>query len=298
MLTIAYITCREDPKIGWFFDSLKRQILPEDEIEVVVVSHYELSWLNPPIYDGVTFTKPKPTVWQGEYRLTARNYFAPSNSRNTAICLAPDGWIAFVDDLSVLLPGWLSAVREAMKGKKIILGAYKKMKNLFVENGEAQSFTEFQAGLDSRWNSGRIEGPVPAAGGWLFGCSFAAPVEALLKVNGLDENCDSCGGEDYCLGIRLENAGYEFIYDLRMLTYESEEHHYIGEPFIRMDKGKSPKDKSHALLNMALKSKYAPNYFGEGGIRSLREKILRGQSFPIPQIPDRDFFDGQKLSEM
>lgn len=300
MLTIAYMTCRREPKLEWFLDSLRRECadgLSPSGLKIVIVSFYPITV---PDHDfaEVVCVPPKPTVWQGEHRLTQRNYFAPANARNTAICYAPDGWIAFVDDLSVLLPGWLAAVREAMQGDRIILGAYKKMKKLVVENGDVKSFQEFDAGIDSRWGAGSDAGPVTASGSWLFGCSFAAPVEALLRVNGLDENCDSCGGEDYCLGIRLGNAGYEFKYDRRMLTYESEELHYFGQPFIRLDKGKSPKDKSHALLDMAMKSKFAPNYFGEGGLRALREKILHGEPFPICQIPQHDFFDGQPLSEM
>lgn len=302
-LTIVYNSCRLNPRFQWFLFSLKRELVDEcDGIKLVVVDFHADIRCQPDIrcqLNGMRWVwiKPKPTVWQGQYRLMRDNWFAASNSRNTGLCYAPDGWIAYVDDLSVLMPGWLNAVREAMAGNYIVCGAYKKVKKLHVENGEVKSCEEFPGGIDTRWTYAQSD-PWPCQGQWLFGCSFAAPVEALLAVNGADENCDSLGSEDYILGIRLANAGYQFKYDRRMLTLESEEAHFEEPPFRRTDKGVSPADKSHAILKMALESKWAPNYFGEGGIRALRERVLRGEPFPIQQIPDKDWFDGQPISEM
>jgi hypothetical protein len=65
----------------------------------------------------------------------------------------------------------------------------------------------------------------------------------------------------------------------------------------KTDKGVSPNDKSHAALNIANGTKYFENYY-EGGIRKMREEVLSGKPFPIVQIPDRDWYDGQLLSEM
>lgn len=299
-LTIIFQTCRKDSKFEWFIESLSNQVIETDRINVVAVDFYadkvsQMRLGNIPILK----TPPKPCVWQGRFRLCKDNYFAPSNSRNGGICYARDGWAAFCDDLAVLMPGWLQFVRQAMtQSYRIYLGAYKKVKNLKVENGIAVSFDEFPSGVDSRWSFGSDAGPVPCTGDYLYGCSFLAPVEALLAVNGFDENCDSCGGEDYCLGIRLFNRGYQFSYARQMLTLESEELHHVEKPFIRLDKGKSPNDRSHALLKMARESDYAPNFFPEGGIRALRQRILAGEDFPICQSPQHDFFDGQPISEM
>lgn len=247
-------------------------------------------------------TPPKPTVWQGKHRLTSEDYFAPSNARNTAICLAEDGWIAFVDDLSVLLPGWLAAVKEAMQGKYIALGAYKKVKKLVVENGQVMSFEPFPAGVDSRLGRYPPGMATPAPGSDLFGCSFAMPVESALAVNGFDENCDSMGGEDYTFGIILGNAGFTFKYDPRMMTYESEEHHNVlGEPPIkRMIKPSSmgSKDASWDMLHSVRGRAWSPNYFGAEGIRGLRKRILAGEPFPITQIPEHHWVDGQPLKDM
>lgn len=303
MISVCYITNRIQPQIGWFFDSLHRECKGDySDLTVIVVDYFaaERHAGSPRGKCQFVYTTPKPCVWQGPHRLTKKDYFAAANARNTALCLAPDGHIAFVDDLSVLLPGWLNCVRQSQRENYIALGTYQKVKCLEVKDGLVVSFAAFPEGIDSR--SKLCSQPVTSCGGnWLYGCSFAAPVEALLDVNGSDENCDSTGigSEDYCLGIRIGNLKkYSFRYDKRMMTYESEEGHRNPVYPKGTDKGVSPNDKSHSILRMAQQSKWAPNYFGEGGIRALRQKALAGEPFPVCQIPQHDFFDGQSLSEL
>jgi len=295
-LTVVYVTYRRDCHVEWFLDSLRHQ-LDGDPLNVVIVDHYqkERDWSYPGYIKHVA---PKPSVWQGPTRLTKEDYFAASNARNTGLCYAPDGWIAYVDDLSVLLPGWLKAVREAMAGNYIVLGAYKKVKQLNVVNGEVVSFEEFPAGVDSRWDRGKDDGPVIATGSWMFGCSCAMPVEALLACNGWPEHlCDGGGGEDYICGMAMAANGYPFRYDRRMLTYESEEHHHTEKPLKRSDYGVSPKDKSHKSLELAMELKEFVN-FSHGSIRDLRAKILAGEPFPVPTMPDKEWFTGIPLGEL
>lgn len=294
MLTIAYMTMRKEPKIEWFYDSLLNQVSSGDVGRVVVVDF----WADQISVDGYIWTTPpKPNVWQGPHRLTKEDYFAAANARNTALCLAPDGWIAFVDDLSVLMPGWLSHVKEAMNGNAIVGGAYKKVNKLVVENGIAVFYEEIPSGVDSRWGMGRSNRVVKMEGGQLYGCSFVAPVEALLTINGFPEYCDGLGFEDSLTGIVLENAGFQLRYDRRMLTLESIEGHF-GDHLKRIDKGQSPNDKSHAALALARRSNRFENYFGPGGIREVRAKVLAGEPFPIQNVPEHDWFDGQPLREM
>lgn len=299
-LTICYTTSRINPRIEWFYKSLLRQVKPEDKIKLVIVDR------NDPMRHGDLFldapfevltTKPKPCVWQGENKLTKVDWFAAANARNTGLCLAQDGFIAYSDDLSVLFPSWLQSVREAMAGNYLVCGAYQKVKKLVVEDGEIKSFDGFSGGIDNRTRETNQQ-ITPCSGRWLYGCSCAMPVESLLNINGWDENCDGCGSEDYCTGIRLTNAGYGFRYDKRMMTCESEEAHSEEPAMRRTDKGQSPYDKSHALLRMAEQSKWSANYFGEIGIRGLRERILTGENFPVMGVPDRCFFDGQKICNM
>lgn len=301
-LTIAYFTSRKDCKIEWFFDSLKRELNGREWPKVLVIDFWHssrapLQFPGPP--NKLLHMAPKPTVWQGPSRATSQDWFAASNARNTALIYADDGWLAHADDLSVLMPGWLNAVSEAMDANEIVYGAYKKVLELKVENGNVTHHVENPAGVDSRWRSGRDNGPVKASGSWCFGCSLAMPVEALLKVNGWDEDCDGMGSDDSVLGILLGKAGFNFRYDRRMLTFESEEGHHTEPAFRRTDKGVSPKDKSHALIALAMSKKTRGTcYTGSGNLRELRAIAKRGDQLPPLRGPAKDWFDGQPISEM
>jgi hypothetical protein len=309
-LTIAYITNRREPQWQWFFESLARQSAEHTSLalDVVVVDFHrdtpgraeEVATLcRIPGVERIVHVAPKPCVWQGPHRLTQRDYFAASNTRNTALCHARDGWLAYVDDLSVLLPGWLGCVSEAMQANHVRLGAYRKVRKLVVQHGTPISWEDYPGGLDSRWHHGSDAGPVPAAGSWLFGCSLVAPVEAFLSINGWDEDNDSMGFEDYACGMMMQAHGYPFVYDRRMLTFEDEDLHHVDPPLLRLDKGVSPDDASHKMLGWVMHGRNtAPNYFGDGGIRGLRQAVLAGEPFPIPTTPEHDWRDGQPLREM
>jgi hypothetical protein len=301
-LTLAYITAREEPHSEWFFSSLRHQLGENDPLPKVMV----VDRLFDPInrfphgagYVGpMQRTAPKPTVWQGPHRLTKEDWFAMANARNTALCLCDTDWIAYVDDLSVLMPAWLGCVKEAISGSYNVAGAYRKVKQLVVEEGIVKSFIPYSDDVRIRLSMG-YKVPCDCDGGWLYGCSCAFRVEDLLAVGGWPEICDGIGSEDYCLGIALKNAGKPLMYDRRMMTFEAEDLHGIGTPLRRTDKGISPNDKSHALLGIARSSVYYPNYFPSGGIKAERERVLSGKHFTLVQIPDRDWYDGQLLAEM
>jgi len=303
-LTICYITTRKENQFQWFADSLLDQLSCDDDISIVMVDVYgkyvERSnnfWNR----IGIPFigTPPKPSVWQGEHRLTKQNWFAASNARNTGLCYAQDGFLAYVDDLSVLGPHWLQSVREAMAGNYIVLGTYEKLKNMMVENGRIMYSQPYS--MDARWNHVRAD--VTSCGGdWLYGCSLAGPVQAFLDVNGWPETlCDGLGSEDYCMGIAMGNTGkYSFRFDRRMKTFESEELHHIGEVFKKSDFGISPNDKSHAALNTAKQSKWFPQYLGDEfeTISDLRQHILNGGEFPIRKHPEHEWFLGTPLKDL
>ncbi len=305
-LTICYVTTRKENQFQWFADSLRDQLTAEDvdnglRIVVVDANAKELSIsteFNKVSDVDFILTPPKPSIWQGPHRLTKENWFAASNARNTGLCFSPDGFLAYVDDLSVLGPHWLQSVREAMAGNYIVLGSYEKHNKMIVENGKLIYSQPYS--VDSRIN--HIRGDVTSVGGdFLYGCSLAGPVQAFLDVNGWPEWCDSLGSEDYCMGICIGNTGkYSFRYDRRMQTIESEEMHYLGEKYKKSDWGVSPNDCSHAALNMAKQSKYFEQYYGDGfaNISELRQHILNGGEFPIRLHPDRHWFTKQLLSEM
>lgn len=298
-LTVAYMTNRRCCMVEWFADSLRREIAEYGngmQIRTVMVDFFADERQGSFGFDY--HVTPKPSVWQGKHRLTTQDCFAASNARNTALCLSPGGWLLVVDDLSVLMPGFLRAAREAMEGGYIACGAYRKVLNLKVDNGTVVSFDPFPPGVDSRWNQGNDSGPVVIGGGQMFGCSNCIPVEALLQINGWDEDCDLGGAEDYICGLMLQYAGWSLRYDRRMFTIESEELHNIEKPFFRITKPGSP-PSDFAILN-AVRSgqkKVGACYYPEG-LREVRRRVLSGLQFPIPTQPTHDWRDGQPLCEM
>lgn len=310
-LTIAYLSSRKDPKFRWFVDSLmneQRATPPQCVVKVVFVDFWkDKRAMDVPSW--VTHVLPKPCVWQGPHRLTREDWFSAGNARNTALCYAPDGAIAYVDDLSVLRPGWLAAVLEGANWSGITCGAYRKVSKIQVESGlvvghepvtrAREDGSTFDAGLDSRnemIKRDRLQTPYRCDGGWLFGCSLVTPVDNFLHINGWCEDLSGgIGFEDVLTGVVMKNAGLEFRYDPRMMTYESEEDHFTETLFKKTDKGISPHDKSHAALDVARQLKSFDNYFN---LRELRADILRGGQFPIPKLPLVDWYDGQPLGEM
>lgn len=295
MLTIAYVTNRLYPCWHWFFDSLANELrATPTEVRIVVVDQHKEDRELPA---HVVHVAPKPCVWQGPHRLTTRDYFAAANARNTALCLAPDGWIVYVDDVSVLMPGWLARVRQAMDEGYVACGAYRKVNGLDVVDGVVKSFSDHPHGHDSRWSQGSDTEAVRHGPGILYGCSVAAPVEWFLDVNGWEEKCDGMGYEDSVMGIMLMKKNRELRYDRRMLTLESVELHYQGEVAVRVDKKMVAfPDASHAILHQTKTGNgRAQNLFD---IRELRQQVLSGSPFPIPTRPAKHWPDGQPLGEM
>lgn len=291
--------------IDWLLDSLTNQLDGDlSWVKIIVVD----SLLNTP-GRGEQFGRlkrfrfvhvlPKPTVWQGDFRVTKIDYWAKCNSLNTALCHADDGWISVIDDLSVLGPSWLKSARNAMENEaQLTLGSFRKVFNLQVTNGAIISFDDHPGGLDSRWSLGRDGGVVPFNGSSMYG-HVTGPLEAFLEVNGYPELlCDSLSFEDVIVGIAIERANFSFVYDRSMMIYESEELHHSQENFSgkRIDKGISPNDKSHEVLRRVMHDDYSIwNWFN---LRSLRYRCLRGEPFPIPKGPHLDWYDNQPLIEL
>lgn len=232
-ISIVYVTHRERPRFDWFADSFVAQWGGED-VEVLFVdglfSAARAAALTA-LVDGrfpYRHVPPKPTPYNGPYRLTRREYFAAASARNTGIVHSTRPYIAFVDDASVLMPGWWPAVQDAARGGHVVAGAYQKHWEMQVADGLLLRSRVETTGIDSRWSQGDDRARVPIRGGQVFGASLGAPRATLLEVNGFDELCDSVGGEDTQLGLRLEFAGVPLFYSRAMLTIESEEVHRQG----------------------------------------------------------------------
>lgn len=320
-LTICWLTSREQCCFDWFCDALHRETGGNyHRIKVVAID-----FLAQPLEErghtsadvqkrretfralahripNFLHVPSKPSPWQGQHKLCKRSYFGAAGVRNTGLCYAPDGFIAYVDDLSVLMPGWLKCVRQAMKNSYVVCGAFRKVKELVVDNGLVVSFSD-HPGYDARWNHGNDSEAVSCPAQWLFGCSVAGPVEAFIRINGWPELCDSSGigCEDCMTGMALQAAGYRLKYDRRMLTFESEELHHVGHTLLRVDKGNigTPDSKSHELVRRLTGKRRFDNDFGGVSIADLRRSILKGGEFPKPWTQDAvDWYDQTPIRDL
>lgn len=295
-LTIAYITSRAQPKLEWFLDSLFSQVKATDNIRILVVVPYLISKFEPRHGLDMRFTLAKPNIWQGEYRRTAGQWWANSNARNTSICLCQTDWLACVDDRCVLLPGWLDGIRRAMKHGYAVCGAYEKRHGMQVENGVITREGE-NSGSDCR--KGMPNAAVKCPGEWFFGCNFALPLEWALNVNGFDETCDGLGMEDCIFGMMLQNNGYPICYDQRMKVIQDRTPGQCGPVMRREDRGDSPNDLSHKVLDMLKDRKTALHYWNPRlNLREVRQSVLAGQPFPVPEKREyKHFWDDTPIEK-
>ena len=340
-LTIAYITGRRVPRWQWFVDSLYRQTTAEERatIQLIFVDGWvwhagtmgikfdtddtEILLNDPEGHHGPRRAElaaivaerfnylhipPKPNLYQGPFRETQKNWFAAANTRNTAIIAAKNDYLVCVDDLSVLMPGWFNQVRHAAQTGYVVCGAYKKVKQLEVKDGQVVFMDPFPPGVDSRWNHGSDTGIVPWHGSGMFGCSFGVPLELALAVDGCEPACNGIGAEDYDFGIRLERAGGKFFYNRNMLTLESEEDHHTEASLPRESRlvtadrlppgyvGSPMSD--HVLLNRLRSETGRTLPLFPEGLRAMRANFLATGLVPIPRGPLTDWRDGTPLKEL
>ncbi len=286
-ITIVYMTGRKDPHLEWAVEGIEEQAKSGDEIELVIIdalhrNQYELmdyvSDITSPAIQRIVVSPPKPNIWQGKDRITKEDWWATANARNTAICLAKTDYLVFLDDRCWLGDQWLKVVREGERRRdSVIVGSYDKL-----EDGKVTS--DHRRGL-------KPNGMINCGGGWLYGCTFALPLEWCLEVNGLEEGCDGLTGEDYIFGLMLGNNGRRIDF-LPEMFVKQDRSMGTEHGFKMTDKGVSPKDKSHAALDRfgkARRSEFTPN---------LRE-IRKAGVFPNvdKEYEYRDWYDGQLIRE-
>lgn len=302
-LTIVYVTSRPEPEIQWFLESLHPQINSWEHVEVVVVDSYRqpdegtgervLNIEKFPNFKNGRRVLPKPSIWQGEHRITKEDWWAVSNARNTGICMCKTDWISFLDDRCVLMPTWLQAIREAMEGNYAVCGSYEKRHNMTVENGVIIN-GGIVTGRDNR-DTGRDPYAKIVDGGWWYGCTNALPLEWALNINGYEELMDGLSFEDVMFGKMLHNNAYPIKFDPRMKIVEDRTTDKLGPTMKRSDKGVSPADKSHAALARFGQARRSDN-FGKD-LRNVRDAALRGEPWqvPDPNTDWRDWFDGEPI---
>jgi len=288
-ITICFITAREYPQLDWLISGLADQAKKRDEIELIVVdalgrSATEIGYYPIPAITKLVETRPKPTIWQGPHRITAHDFFANANARNTAIVLCTTSYICFLDDRCKLDPGWFEAVRCGEKKRDAVLcGSYAKHWSGGIS-------------MDNR-RASKPQGQKRCLPEWSYGCNLALPLRWALKVNGFEEGCDPVGVEDCVFGQMLGNAGYraDFVAEMSVQQDRNDPRGYLHPPkFPRQDKGLSPNDKSNALIDRFCKrsrTEFTPD------LNRLREVLARGEAFPLPDpnADYRDWYDGTSI---
>lgn len=316
-LTIVYITFRLHPRFEWFAASLAREFrsMPDVDskaIQIVVIDgrlwydEHRPQELLDAARGHIRFEHhpPKPSAWQGPYRQTNRNYFCAAAVRNTGLAYARGEHVIFVDDLSVLLPGWLKAHVYAATHKFVLAGTTCKQRNIVVsDDGQIVSYEVFNPGQDSRIPLIQSDFQV-CSGQWLFGGTFSVPMWAALATNGQDEIYDTIGGEDYDWGMRLERAGTQIQISRSCGTFELETAHHDEVAMVRWDKpwpGQDGPYSSNFLLNRLRRETARTTTIGNTySLRDMRRDVLEGDGrFPdVPTEPLRHWVDGKLLSEM
>ena len=324
-LSFVYTTCRKDPKLVWFVDSLYNQIreigYDLSKIQLVVVDfelQYDESRRN--MVDGIVHSRfdyvhvpPKPSPWQGVHRLMSCNAFSASLSRNTGVCYARHPYLFFIDDLCVLAPGSFVHMIEYAKRNIIVGFSYKKVHDLVVTEGNIVNVREVSHGIDTRYH---LDMFTRLPGSSLFGYS-ASPLSAILTVNGYDEICNSIAGEDYHYGIRVEKAGNEIYYSKHVLFYETEDTmHEVT--FLRRDPLLTEEDYANQMKRFNIHRRWNPNgrtdishlvldlltrdkTWTEGNdynLAELRNAIQNGGSFPATFDPDMKTIEGVFLRDL
>jgi hypothetical protein len=294
---MGFITARLNCDLGWFVESLCKQLTPVDEVEVIVIDGHMEG--NSPLrqYGKIKlgFFEPKPTNFSGRYRVTKDSWWSKASAINTFLCYANHDHVVMVDDRLVLGPRWMEAIRDAVRGNYAMTGAYQKRREMTVVDGVIRH-SGIITGEDHRTGP---ETAVPVGHSWFFGCCNAMPLEFWLEMNGAPERTDGMGSEDIFIGILLHNNGHQVFLDRRALVIEDRTpgEFSLGYPIRRTTKEKFPydfSDKCHTLIRDVQGQKQSINGYD---IRELRLRIRSGEKFPLPNPDQLDWFDGAPIKD-
>ena len=326
MITFIYSTCRKTPMLEWFVDSLYNQaneiVFDLSKMQIVIVD-FELQSRDQDEIKGIinnrfdfVHVQPKPSCYQGKYRITSQDFFAAGNARNTGVCYAKYRYIAFIDDLSIMAPNSFSSLVDCAKRNIIVGFSYKKTLEMKVENGNLISHSNF-AEEDHRLSLEPIEEYRRIKGNQLYGYN-ACQLDAILKINGYDEITNTVGQEDCHFGIRLAKAGYDIYYARDILFYESEERAHTDNIFIKREITLDESVYRQLMIDYNITSRYCESnsfqnvnfildlttkdtYWTHGNdytLSEVREIILNGGTFSNSFSRDAKTFDGFFLKDL
>jgi hypothetical protein len=298
-LTVCFMTGRKDPRLDWVVEDLIIQSQPDDQIELVVIDFYNrlasdlapIGLLNHPLFTNIVVAPPMPNIWQGQYRVTSADFWATATARNTALVMASTDFVAFLDDRCHLGPKWLDTVRRyELERDAVLLGSYDKYEdgNITSKDHRRELFPD---------------GKKNCLPGWLYGCTFACPLDWLLEVNGFEAGADSLTGEDYLCGMVLGNVDrrLDFMPDMFVKQDRTSGNVSCKGIFVCRDKGVSPNDKSHAALERfgkRTRTEFTPDLRKLRIERDAAHSNMLPWSFPVPDPTReyRDWFDDELIN--
>ena len=302
-ITLGFPTGRYKPELPWLLEDLAAQRQLGDIIELLVVDALErpitdlaptelleraaTAWRSVPVL---------PNPWQGRHRIMDRDWWALGAAKNAVFVYAAHDYVCVVDDRCHLGPKFLSALRQHSRRRaSAVAGTYTRAH--WDDHG-----THIRTDVDSRVavaaQHGHASGWVGADRAWLYGMVFALPLEFALRVNGHESGCDGVSMEDIIFSCMLSNAGVRIDWDPDLLIAQDRRFSEIGPEYIREDKdrSKSPKDKSHALLDRfghRKRTELTPD------LRELRALAQAGQPMPTPHFDPEttlDWYDQKKIT--
>jgi hypothetical protein len=290
-ISIVFVAGRREPRLDWLLDGIDKQAIDGDAIEIVVVDLYgrsaaELGCREVSGVSHVMITEPMPTLWQGSHRIFSDNWWAASSARNTGIVLCQGDYVAFLDDCQHLGPRWLETVRTGARARDSVLaGTY----DIHDDPNDLGVIVDHRRSLAAR-------GKIDCGGGWLYGGSFALPLEWLLEVNGFEDGTNGLAGEDCILGLMLANLGRRVDFVPLMSSWK-ERPVGSGHGLLVCDKGVHPDDKHRAALDRfgkRTRTEFTPD------LRQLRYAIASGGDFPAVDRDAEvfDWYDDRPLREM
>jgi hypothetical protein len=321
-VSVVYLTHRRNPRFEWFVEAFARQV-GDDDVEVLFVDGLHSPDRSAALDELVRgrfawrHLPAKPNPWNGPQRLTRDEYFAPASARNTGLVCVRSPYLVFCDDCAVPMPGWWDEARAAARHGYVVAGAYEKHEEMVVEDGllvGGRPASEGRDVRDWRWKQGDAEALVQVGGADLYGCSFGAPRELLLAVNGSDELCDPIGWSDCQLGLRLQRQGATIFYSRRMLTVESIDQYKEEPVLLKLNRSLEPEaymqrlrdfgleersgDRDWSNLSMLYDLSYAAGTWSLGNAYDLG--ALREADLPatVAGFEERYWFDGVPLAEL
>lgn len=258
-LTICIVTCRQNPQLDWVFNS------PQVEGASLLAVSSMISTVHTDTFNGRTCKiVPPKTPYFSKHQINKS--WTKSASLNTALCYCQTEWILFLDDRSILVAGFIDAVKCAMAGNYVMAGSYEKRTGIVFSNGaitKSGSVIE----TDQRPEQCNGQNPVKAPGIWLYGCVTLLPLEWALNVNGWSETwTNGIGFEDAIMGLTLERNNYPIYYDQRAKVIQDRT---PGKCEPTMKKYPTPKRVKDPFAEAKLSTRSANPY----DIRQLRNEV-------------------------